>query len=953
MVKDLLREIKKKAFQFIALTLITMLGVGFFVGIQVTGYDMRVTGDAYMEERSVLDYMVLHTMGIDEEFVSEVKDLVGGDVVGVYDEDMFARSGTFDSVLKVFAYTDATKVDLTLKDGRFPENENEAVLDEIMLERYGLGIGDEIKLYKNEIFDTANVKIVGLVQSSLFMNLERGQSRLGIGQVSGYIYAKDLPFVLDEPVFTGLRIVDPTVDDVESVLKEHEDTLIANRFDRIIEPEIKKLNDAQKELDASKLKAEREFAKAEKLLQDAKTKLNDAEVELYSGINELAQTELSGSLEERLSIAKSNFDEAMAVQEANLQGLKQMLEVAQTPEEIAQLTEQVMTLEAIITGTKEAFNGGHNQLVKAVEEYRNGQAEYQSNWDSFYSKKENTQRELAQAQRTINKGFDRIKDTDKGKMIIQTRKDVLIGYKEFYDDSNRIEAIGKVFPIIFFGVSILVTLSTITRLIDENRMEVGVYKALGYSSLRASMKFVLFSFLSWFIGSLLGLAFGFYFIPGIIYDAYRIMYATPKLVDGIVVSYAVIPLTISFLSSVGVTFIKTTRITREKTAELLRPLAPKSGQRIFLERITFIWNRLSFLFKVSFRNLFRNKTRFLMTLLGIGGTTGLLIVGFGIKHSIYSIVDKQFGEIIQYDGLVFYDSKDFNTDYFDDMIHLQVDSSKIDGFEVSVYSAEHILDLDEFVSLRNRKTKEPLVIQEDDLIITEKLAKLLNLKVGDNLDFVLNERSVTVAIDHITENYAGHSIYMSQNYYELLTKKVPESNMAFFKTSNTDHNAISEEVLKSDHILSIQFLDEISRSYRDMMKNFDIVIWVVVIAAISLEMLVLSNLISMNMSERQKELATLKVLGFNKGELMTYVLRENIILTVLATLFGFVFGKYLHYFVVTQAEIDAVMFNYELLWTSYFFAFAITMVVSVVLNIILTQRAHKVNMSEALKSFDG
>ena len=480
----------------------------------------------------------------------------------------------------------------------------------------------------------------------------------------------------------------------------------------------------------------------------------------------------------------------------------------------------------------------------------------------------------------------------------------------------------------------------------------GVYKALGYSSIRTSMKYVMFTFLTWFIGSSLGLYFGFDFIPRIIYDAYRIMYQTPDMVGGLVITYAVFPLVISFVTSVGVTFVKAMLAATEKTANLMRPVAPKSGQRILLERINFIWKRLTFLYKVSFRNLFRNKTRFLMTLLGIGGTTGLLIVGFGIKHSIYSIVDKQFDDIIQYDGLVFFEDDDFYLDGFSSYTNLYVESNKVKGFEYSIYAGENLREMNDYISLRDRKSKQDLEIEHNDVILTEKLAKLLDLKVGDMFEIYLNDLPITLQVDGITENYANHYIYTSISKLEDVSKLSLEPNMMLFKTELENTDRLASQILESDDVLAVQFLDEIAATYQEMMKSFDIVIVVVVGAALALEILVLTNLISMNMSERTKELATLKVLGFYKQELASYILRENIILTLLSTLFGFVFGKLLHYFVIAQAEIDMVRFNYELQFSSYLYSFLLTLGLSILINYIMSRRANDVNMSEALKSFD-
>lgn len=951
MVKDLIREIKRKLYQFVALTLITLLGVGFFVGIQVTGYNMRQTGNAYMDERSVLDYFTQHSLGIDEEMISEFQELLGGSVQGVFEEDMFARSEKFDDVLKVFSYTDATKNDITLLEGRLPNNPNEVLMDETMVELYDFKIHDTLKLIKNDVFDTTDVTVVGFIESSLFLNLERGQSRLGVGKVNGYIYAYDIPHISADIIYTGVRIKDSDVDDVIYTLEKNEAAISKARFDRIIQPEIEKLEQAQIDLDKGRQEAQKAFLDAEKEFEQAEAKLAASRIQLEAGINQLSLIPITtGTLDERLEFAYASYEKSKEYLELAIEDFQTRLDEEENEIIKDYIKEQMAIPLQELEKLNSEFLGGYNQLKIGVDQYNQGVLELEEGKETFEREKQNTLNELSSAQKKIDDGYKQIEKADHGKLYVQTREDTIIGYREFYDDSNRIEKIGRVFPIIFFAVSILITLSTITRMVEENRMEMGVYKALGYSSLRTSMKYILFTSLTWILGSVLGLYLGFYFIPNIIYDAYRIMYQTPSMVGGIVLSYTIIPVTISFISSVGVAFVKSMRVSTEKTAQLLRPVAPKSGQRILLERLGFIWKKLSFLYKVSFRNLFRNKIRFLMTLLGIGGTTGLLIVGFGISHSIYSIVDKQFDEIIQYDGLVFYDKDDFYQDGFDASLKLHVESSKVKGHEFSVYATDDLKALPEFISLQDRKSHEPLEFGNHDVIMSEKLAKLLNVKKGENVDLIINDKNVSVMVDEITENYANHYIYTSLDKLESITGESAKENMMLFKTE--DETGLAEKILESDDVLAVQFLDEISQTYQEMMKSFDIVIWVVVGAALALEILVLTNLISMNMSERQKELATLKVLGFYPQELSSYILRENIILTLLSTIFGFVFGKLLHYFVITQAEIDMVMFNYELKVSSYFYAFILTLGLSILINYTMARRVNKVNMSEALKSFD-
>lgn len=1022
MLKDILRETKKKWFQFLAIIIITMLGVGFFIGIQVTGYDMRLTADLYMEESNVLDLELRHTLGIDQAMMDKIAKEVDGDVLGVYDDDSYLKNGKFDDVVKVIEYTDASKDDLRLIEGRLPNTKQETMVDNLMKDLHDLRLGDTLTLAKSDIFKEQEITIVGFAESSLYLNLERGQSRLGSGGVSGFIY----PYEADknEDVFTAARIRlkgETTVEEAKVILDDKEKELSSERFDRILAPDIKKLEDAQIEIDENTAKADQEFEDADLKIQRAEIQLLDAKQELESGLIEIIGTlpegsltdqhaaavriiakqeteaneqfgtidagieDASASIEEQIaeteksieqteeSIRQSEkiiadfeaqYPDASEIPEAGRLLLKQSKEsLASSKRDVETSKKTLITLRGLVDGlvseeqrkAQEQINmakRGLSQIDQGIKEYENGVLELENSKTLLEDEKKEAYASIVQGQKEIDDAYQEIADTDRGKNYVLERKDVLIGYNEFYQDSDRIEAIGKVFPLIFFGVAVLVTLSTVSRMIDESRMQIGVYKALGYTSMTSAMKFVGFTAFAWFFGSILGVVIGFYLIPTMIYNAYRIMYQTPELVDGIVFSYAWLPILFSFVASVGVALFKSLSVSREKAAELLRPPMPKDGQRIFLEKIPFIWKRLGFLYKVSLRNLFRNKTRFLMTILGIGGSFGLLITGFGLQHSIYSIVDKQFDEIILYDGMVVYDlGESIDNSLFDDSIDINTSTVRFESTDVSLFVSDDLEKLSNFVSMKDRKTQKKIKFKEDTVVITEKIADANDLSVGDKMSFTQKEHDYEFEIGQIVENYVGHFIFMPKTVYDSISNKDIKNNVALFKSTQKS-SLLSENLYEDDSVLAISHLGDMRETYQEMMGNFDIVIWVIVGAAFALELIVLLNLITMNLSERYKEMATLKVLGFYPRELASYLLRENIVLTIFSLAFGAFFGKYLHRFVIISAEIDGIMFNRELLLSSYLIAGALTLGLSILINVFMARRANKVNMSEALKTFD-
>lgn len=956
MVKDILRELKARKLQFFAILLITTLGVGFFIGIRVTGYDMRLTADTYMEDANVLDLEIMHSLGVDDEMIKEINTILGAKGHPLRSIDLYAESNKFDNVIKVYEYNDATKDDITLIEGRMPVFENEAVIDSMLLEVHDIKLFDKIKLKTNDIFKEATLNVVGIGQSSLYMDKNRGNTSLGAGVVSGFVYADGLESKLKEVTQIRYRFENDTdVVEKENLLKSKSDEISKNRFDRAIAPELDKIAQAEIELKEAKVDGEAEIAKQQQILDNSQIELDKAKVQLEAGMEQLTfgfAVSTSGSLSERLGLLQQNFNAAKKIVETGIDSLRVQINSEQNPLLKEYLQTQLDTRLAELEKMTSEFTDGFRQLEIGVAQYEQGVRELEEGQILLDEAKVTLESEIISNQKKIDDSREQINTASHGDLYIFDRKASIIGYKEFYDDSERIEAIGAVFPMIFFGVAILVTLSTITRMVDESRMQLGVYKALGYTWFQASLKYVGFASLAWGIGTLLGLVIGFYLLPNLIYNTYRILYETPPLQSRVVLKYLWIPVLISFLSSVGVAFYKSIKVSRETGAQLLRPAMPQSGQRIFLERIKPLWSRLGFLYKVSFRNLFRNKTRFLMTVIGIGGCAGLLITGFGLDHSINSMIDIQFNEIMNYDGIVVYE-KDaiIDNNLFDSYTNVYSSNTTINDYDVTMYVAEDFLDFPQYFTFRNSKTKEDIQIAEDTVVISEKIALINDLKIGDDFKFKYDGGTYETEVGAIIENYANHFLFMSEKSFNDITLGNVEMNMRMFKKENIPED-FAEVILKDDKILNVTLAEGIFDLFEEQMGNFDIIIYVVVLAAFLLELIVLTNLITMNISERKKELATLKVLGFYPMELAKYILRENITLTLIALVLGGVFGVFLHKFVILTAELDMIMFNRQLNAQSIIISLVLTFVISVIINYVMSRKANDVDMSEALKTFD-
>lgn len=954
MVKDILREIKARKLQFMAILLITTLGVGFFIGIRVTGHDMRLTADAYMESSNVLDLQVMHTMAIDADMIDDINDTLEAEGLVADFNTVYALSDKFDNVISLYDYNSATQDDITLLEGKLPHNKNEALIDSLLVDLFDLQIGDKITIKTNDVFKNSELTIVGIGQSSLYLNKSRGYTTLGSGEVSGFVYAYDLEKKIED--YTALRYrfsEDVNIIKQKKALEAASDEISAARKARLVAPEIEKIEKAKVELEIEKEKAKAQIAANEAELVAAKADLAVAKSQLEAGLDELTfGIPTSGTLDERLDLVKRGFATVRGLMEDSIKSLETRIENIDNPIVEEVLKDELATQVAELNSMINQFNTGYAQLEAGIAEYNRGVSEVEAGEIELAAAKEQLANEMDKAAKQLEAALAEIEAADSGDLIIFERKDAIIGYTDFYNDSERIEAIGAVFPLIFFGVAILVTLSTITQMVEESRMQLGVYKALGFTSFQASLKYVGFAFIAWALGVFFGVIIGFFLIPNIIYNAYRILYETPQLVSNVVLNYLWVPLIISLVSSVGIAFIRSNRVSRENAANLLRPPLPKGGQRILLERFTLLWNRLSFLYKVSFRNLFRNKARFLMTIIGIGGCSGLLITGFGISNSVNSVIDKQFNDIFKYDGFVVYEeSVDFDDDMFSSYIDVYSSNIVIDDQDASLYVSDNLEDFSNYFAFNNKGSNEEIIVDENFTIISEKLALLNNLKVGDDISFTYDNKKYSTEVSAIIENYANHYMFMSENLFEdLLTTEVT-TNMRFFKADKVDDSFIAK-ILEDDKVLNVTSANNLEKIFKDQMGNFDIIIYVVVGAAFLLELIVLLNLITMNMSERKKELATLKVLGFYPNELATYILRENIILTFISLGFGVVFGIFLHRFVVITAELDMIMFYRKLDLMSIVKSLILTLIISYLINYVMSRRANRVDMSEALKTFD-
>lgn len=655
----------------------------------------------------------------------------------------------------------------------------------------------------------------------------------------------------------------------------------------------------------------------------------------------------------------------------------------QIEEQEQTLTENQETIkkaeEALQDGWKE-IEEAQKTLEEGKDEIRLAKAELSDGQSEYFDGKEDAVQEIRDAEQEILDGEQEIADAEQElneiehpQWYVMDRDSAFTEYSSCGDNAERIKNIGRVFPVIFFLVAALVSLTTMTRMVEEERTQIGTLKALGYGKAEIMWKYLGYAFLATVLGSVLGFLIGEKILPFIIIYAYRIMF--PHMTGMVIpynMEYAFMASGAALLCTIGATLASSYRELQDTPAVLMRPPAPKEGKRVWLEYVPFLWKRLNFTWKSTIRNLFRYKKRFFMTILGIGGCMALLLVGFGLRDSIMDVARIQYREIQLYDGMAVFEDK-ATTQEKQDVMNQMEDNTEIEAYaevlmkqftlegngeeqEVYLFIMEDLSKLEQFIKLRDRTTQEAYTLNDEGIILTEKIAKLLGVSEGDTV--LLKDEdmgNVEVTISHITENYMTHYLYMTPALYEKLYGQEPNYNSIIFQSVQEDEealNAIGEELLENDSIVNLSYTSSLEQRVNDMLGSLDIVIFVLIVSAGMLAFVVLYNLNNINVNERKRELATLKVLGFYDGEVSAYMYRENILLTVIGSAVGVLFGILLHRYIIVTVEIDICMFGRNINGMSYLYSILFTFGFSLIVNIFMHFKLKKIDMVESLKSVE-
>ena len=582
---------------------------------------------------------------------------------------------------------------------------------------------------------------------------------------------------------------------------------------------------------------------------------------------------------------------------------------------------------------------------------------------------ESKQKLLEAKEEVENKEKEAIESIGESKYYFFDRTDNQ-GYLGYKDSIECLGNIASVLPMFFFLVAILICLTTMTRMVEENRLEIGTLKALGYKDLEISWKYIVYASIASILGSVLGILIGSTVLPSIISNAYESIYNVPKIILYYYPSYIIQSMAISILCTVGAALFVIKVELKSKPANLMRPKAPKIGKKILLERITPLWKRLSFNHKVTLRNIFRYKQRMIMTVLGIAGCMALLVTGFGLKDSNAGMVDKEFNKIWKYEAMAILDENSSDEEYkkyndtltqlkgYEDSINIHQESFTFskEGMNkqtATLYVPQNIDKFDDFILLDDRVSGEKYDISDNGVVITEKLARLLDISINDTITLIdENNNSYDVKVDNITENYVAHYLYMSPSYYKKIFNKEPSYNVQLinFNDDKESDDEISSKLLECGNVSNVTLKSQIQKTTEDSNDSMNLVMIVIIVAAGSLAFVVLYNLNNINVSERIRELSTIKVLGFFNKEVTMYISRENIILTLIGVITGSALGKILHTFIINTAETDTMMMYPNISIYTYIFSGLLTILFSVIVMVLMHIKLKRVNMIDALKS---
>lgn len=913
--KDIARTIRGNLKRFVAIGVICALGVAMFCGLRASGTNLRNAADAFFDTQRLFDIQVLSTLGLDDDDVAALEEVEGVKTAeGAWSETTYTDIDGARATVEVKARSSQGLNEPFLIEGDLPDAADEVAVTQEFIDASGLEIGDTVEIAEAEnedeaVFARHPYRICGIVVDA--MDVSNPELSFRSNSSADYTFITS-PEAVESDTYTAVYL---TVEGAAAL------STYSDAYSECVRTVTDRIEDD--------IRADREAARTSAVKEEAQAELDDARAE-YEKERADAEAELADGWAELEDAARQLGD----------------------------------ALQEIVDGQTQ-INDGWTEYLDGLAEWRDGRAEA----DEGFAEAE---AELADAQAEID-------GIDAATWYVQTRSS-LSSYSSISSDADSIEAIGTLFPIVFLVVAALVSLTTITRLVEEERGLIGTYKALGYRNGEIFSKYLTYALAASILGSLFGLFLGFIALPAFIFTIFDIMYLLPSYGFAFEALYGIGGTAIFVVAIGGTAYLACRSEVRRTPAELMRPKAPKSGSRIFLERIPVIWRRLSFLNKVTARNLFRYKRRFFMTVAGILGCTALIVCGFAIKDSVAELVPEQYERISHYSILTATETADHSdalreleTDgRVEEVIDIYIDSAtiKFGNAEETIqlivipdgYAASN--EFSRFVSLSSRDTQASIDLPESGAVITQNAAEVLGFDVGDTIelqDSQLEQSDLKVA--HITRNYLGNYVYLTRSAYleafgdqasALDGNGVFQANGMLIRCRDVaDAEAsLTADLSDDSRFLSVTSTEELAEDFSNSFMLINAIVVIVLGMAAALAFAVLFTLSTTNISERERELATIKVLGFRPNEVHHYVNKETVILTIIGIVCGLPFGYILGDLLLHLLKMPSISFLTVVTPLSYALAAILPLVFALAVNLITNRTLNRIDMIEALKSVE-
>lgn len=1011
--KNTRKKIKRSFGRFISLFMIALVGVGFFAGIQISAPDMTAMADQYYKTSNLMDFKVVSSMGLTEEDAAELKAIEGVQaVIPSYSLDVLSG----EKSIRIHAIEETVNTP-QIVEGRMPVHQTECLAD-----RYSYRLGDIISI-TSEVEDriqTTAFTVVGTIDSPLYLAADYGSSTMGDGKLSAYIFVPKDNFLSE--VYTELYVTVKGAGDTTAYSASYEDLAEAVR-DRLtaLKPEREnaryleiyhkvraELDTGREELHAEKVKGSTELGKAKKELDESAEKLQTARRELENNEAKLQktiekQTAEFRSARQRIAAAWSELNEALeqygikkdalpakaeqlqrAIQEMQVQleqlpesspeyiqlsaamkeyslqqdGLLQLKRsIAELEAQEAALNQGIQTFETESSSAKKQLQAGKQELADSEKKLEDGYKKYGENLELF-------QKEIGEAESKLTEAEGELAQIQHPKWYLFGR-DAAVGYELMGEGISLISSIAAVFPFFFILIAMLMTSNSMARMVVEERGELGTLTSLGYKDSQIISTYLLYVLSASGLGAAAGYFLGCSVIPPLIYAAFP-FHLPPMSIQYDWLMFSVLAAVTVLLMGL-VTVFACYKELKQNPSALMRPVPPKRGHKIFLERIGFLWNRLSFTWKVTIRNMLRYKKRGLMTIIGVSGCAALLLVGFGLQDSIDGVAERQYGEIFTYSQMItLKDEAEGLADLepflyqegirqplliWQSTVTCESEKDSIHTYFLVPQSKEIFY---EYYHLLDAKSREALSLPDDGVILTKKLADIFQIKPGDRITVKdSNDKLYHLPVTSVAENYISNYIYISPVFYqELIGAATPVTYNTIVSAHSGENGDLAKNLMEQDGILNVISTEDLVRMVYDNNSSLDSVIVLVVAVAALLAFIVLYNLTSINISERTREIATLKVLGFYDSETNSYIYREAIILTVAGIGVGIVLGLLLHGFVVSSMETNASMFFKQVKWLSFVISGAATMLITLIMQLVTYFKLKTIDMVESLKSVE-